>query len=202
MTWLAPGTRRTGRSRSTVTRSAGSARRPPGRRRGHGRVQRFGGRRGRRPVERHGRTDRGRAPHAGPQGGIRRHRLRAPGRVPFESEDKFMATLNRVPTVGPCGSCSRARRIGCSIAARCSGWPTAPSSPLDRPFWEREIEALGRRGCACWPLPCAMSDAGARGLSREDLDQGMVFVGLVGISTHRGRRRSRRSRLCREAGIA
>jgi len=100
--------------------------------------------------------------------------------IPFESENKFMATLNRRPDGGQVllmkGAPDR-------LLDRC-GYQRAPDGgrqPLDRTFWESELERIGGRGervlaAAFKPMP-----AEAEGLSMDDLDEELVFLGVVGI---------------------
>ena len=65
--------------------------------------------------------------------------------IPFESENKFMATLNRLP--------EGARRVFLKGAPdrlldRCASEPGADgtTTPLDRAFWESRIDELGSQG--------------------------------------------------------
>jgi magnesium-transporting ATPase (P-type) len=120
--------------------------------------------------------------------------------VPFESEDKFMATLNRVPDGD-----ARILLKGAPdrLLERCEMQRLADGSigPLDHPAWEREIEALGRQGLRVLAAAARDDDSGAYGLSRTDLDQGMVFLGLVGILDPPRPEAIEAIRLCRQAGI-
>ena len=65
--------------------------------------------------------------------------------VPFESENKFMATLDRVPANGlrilVKGAPDR-------LLSRCAEQRAASgvAEPLDQPFWEKQIDALGGQG--------------------------------------------------------
>jgi magnesium-transporting ATPase (P-type) len=69
--------------------------------RGHGRVQRLGDRRGGRPVEGHRRAHRRRLRTLARKAGFdEQDPTSASPSIPFESDNKFMATLNRVPGGG------------------------------------------------------------------------------------------------------
>ncbi len=100
--------------------------------------------------------------------------------IPFESENQFMATLNRIPGGGArvllkgapdrlLDHCRKERGTEGSIRA------------LDRTFWEKQIEELGDKGLRLLAGAMREVDADKRDLQIEDLRQDMVFVGLVGI---------------------
>ncbi|TVR45113.1 MAG: cation-transporting P-type ATPase [Puniceicoccaceae bacterium] len=120
--------------------------------------------------------------------------------VPFESENKFMATLNELPGGG--------RRILLKGAPdrlldRCAQQLAADGSlvDLDRAFWEKEIETLGDQGLRVLAAACRDVDAGQDGLDLADLEEGMVFLGLVGIVDPPRPEAIEAIRICREAGI-
>lgn len=108
-------------------------------------------------------------------GGHERH-----ASIPFESANKFMATLNSTPE----GS----RRILFKGAPdrlldRCQTERAADGTPqaLARAFWEAQIETLSAQGlrvlaAAARDVPETKTD-----LALEDLDAEMVFLGLIGI---------------------
>src|SRR5258708_8010925 len=72
--------------------------------------------------------------------------------VPFESENKFMATLDRVPGNGLCillkGAPDR-------LLSRCADQRAANGGmePLDLAFWEQQIDPLGGQGLRALPAP-------------------------------------------------
>jgi magnesium-transporting ATPase (P-type) len=100
--------------------------------------------------------------------------------VPFESENKFMATLNRVP-----GGGSRILFKGAPdrLLDRCGRQRGADDSTeaLDRAFWEQQIDELGGQGLRVLAAAARDVDKGKGDLSIEDLEQDMVFLGVVGI---------------------
>jgi magnesium-transporting ATPase (P-type) len=122
------------------------------------------------------------------------------GVIPFESEDKLMATLNRVP-----GGGVRILLKGAPdrLLDRCREQRTGNGSiaPLDRDTWEREIEALGSRGLRVLAAAARDVDAGRRNLTQGDLEDGMVFLGLVGILDPPRPEAIEAIRICRQAGI-
>ncbi|HEN20558.1 MAG TPA: cation-transporting P-type ATPase, partial [Desulfobacteraceae bacterium] len=100
--------------------------------------------------------------------------------IPFESENKFMATLNRHPEGG-----LRIMLKGapdylldrCQFQVREDG----STEPLDQIFWQEEINKLGKMGQRV--LAAAVRDAGSEKntLSMSDVEKDMVFAGLAGI---------------------
>ncbi len=100
--------------------------------------------------------------------------------VPFESENKFMATLDRVPGNGLCillkGAPDR-------LLSRCADQRAANGGmePLDLAFWEQQIDALGGQGLRVLAAASRQVKEDKSELTLGDLDKDMTFVGLVGI---------------------
>jgi magnesium-transporting ATPase (P-type) len=99
--------------------------------------------------------------------------------VPFESEHKYMATLNETP---------EGRRIVLVKGApdrvldRCATeqGPDGRTRPVDREFWEAEIDRLGGEGLRVLAAAARPADAEQRALDPDDLTD-LILVGLVGI---------------------
>ncbi|MCC5834799.1 MAG: cation-transporting P-type ATPase [Opitutales bacterium] len=122
--------------------------------------------------------------------------------IPFESDNKFMATLNRLP--GSDGN----RRIFMKGAPdrlldRCAQQRGASGEiePLDREYWEGWIETLGGQGLRILAAAARPADDGKTELSVVDLDEDMVFLGLVGIVDPPRPEAIEAIAKCREAGI-
>ncbi len=99
--------------------------------------------------------------------------------IPFESENKFMATLDRVPDGG-----ARILLKGAPdrLLDRCQNQRAAEGTEaLDRDFWEQQIEALSDEGLRVLAAAVREVDASHGELTLDDLEQDMVFLGLVGI---------------------
>jgi len=123
--------------------------------------------------------------------------------VPFESENKFMATLHRGP-----GDRTRILLKGAPdrLLDRCSqqGHDGDATEALDREFWEQQIEELSNQGLRVLAAATRDAEAGKGELDLEDLedlDSGMVFLGLVGIIDPPRPEAIEAIKLCREAGI-
>jgi len=121
--------------------------------------------------------------------------------IPFESDNKFMATLNCLPGEG-------GRRIFikgapdrlfefCSQQRGASG----ELEPLDCEYWNGWIDSLGGQGLRV--LAAAIRDVsdGKNDLSIGDLEEGMIFLGLVGIVDPPRPEAIEAISKCREAGI-
>ena len=120
--------------------------------------------------------------------------------IPFESENKFMATLNRPPRGG-----NRILMKGAPdpLLDRCSRMQTASGEAiaLDRAYWERWIETLSAQGLRV--LAAAMRDVPEEksDLSMKDLDADLVFLGLVAIVDPPRPEAIEAIKICRQAGI-
>lgn len=119
--------------------------------------------------------------------------------IPFESENKFMATLNRTPddrvVVMLKGAPDR-------LLDRCSRQLTGDrTEDLDRAFWDDGIRHLSRQGLRVLAAACGEQKANKESLDLEDLDASMIFLGLVGIIDPPRPEAVESIRICRQAGI-
>ncbi|PFG41598.1 potassium/sodium efflux P-type ATPase [Isoptericola jiangsuensis] len=100
--------------------------------------------------------------------------------VPFESANKFMATLDRDPSgagfVHLKGAPDR-------VLDRCATQttPDGGSAPLDRAAWEAHIDELGAQGLRVLAAARTTAPADATRLDADDVDRGLEMCGLVGI---------------------
>ena len=120
--------------------------------------------------------------------------------IPFESENKFMATLNRVP-----GGATRILFKGapdrlldrCALQSRDDN----ATEPIERDFWEKQIEELSSRGLRVLAAAARDVDSGKGDLEMSDLESGMVFLGLVGIIDPPRPEAILAIKACQQAGI-
>ena len=100
--------------------------------------------------------------------------------IPFESANKFMATLNTVP-----GGTRRILLKGAPdrLLDRCTSELGAEDEfqPLDRAFWDEQIEALSADGLRVLAAAAREVAGDKNELALEDLEEDMVFLGLIGI---------------------
>lgn len=119
--------------------------------------------------------------------------------IPFESENKFMATLVKQAAGGRCvlikGAPDR-------LLDRCMHQRGADGSPeqLDRAYWEKAIDELSADGQRVLAAASRAADAQAETLAINDL-QGLTFLGLVGIIDPPRPEAVRAIGICRQAGI-
>lgn len=121
--------------------------------------------------------------------------------IPFDSDNKFMVTLNRVS-----GRDGRKillkgapdRLLDRSSQQRGKG---GQLENLDREYWEKQIKSLAGNGLRV--LAAAYKDTGEshEGLSLEDVKEQMVFLGLVGILDPPRPEAIEAIRECKQAGI-
>jgi magnesium-transporting ATPase (P-type) len=126
--------------------------------------------------------------------------------IPFESANKFMATLNRVPD----HDTPRLFLKGAPdrLLDRCARQLAADgqaTEDLDRAFWEKSIDDLSSRGLRVLAAASRDVDAAKSDLSLDDLspdtDNGLIFLGLVGIIDPPRPEAIAAIKTCREAGI-
>ena len=120
--------------------------------------------------------------------------------IPFESESKFMATLNRTPEGG-----TRILMKGAPdrLLDRCTLERAADGSSvaLDRAFWDHQVEELASGGLRVLAAAEREADAGVAALAMDDLERDMVFVGIVGIIDPPRPEAIEAIAVCRRAGI-
>ncbi len=126
--------------------------------------------------------------------------------IPFESHNKFMATLNRVPD----HPALRLHVKGAPdrLLARCARQLAADGRSteiLDHAFWEHALHDLSSLGLRVLAAASRDTDAAKTDLSLDDLDSdrdtGLVFLGLVGITDPPRPEAIKAIKICREAGI-
>ncbi|MEN5073382.1 HAD-IC family P-type ATPase [Isoptericola cucumis] len=120
--------------------------------------------------------------------------------VPFESENKFMATLDR----GPDGTLDvHLKGAPDRVLDRCATQtsPSGTSEPLDRALWERRIDELGGQGLRVLAAARRRADDGTTTLDADDVAGGLELCGLVGIVDPPRPEAVAAIAQCRDAGI-
>jgi magnesium-transporting ATPase (P-type) len=119
--------------------------------------------------------------------------------VPFESEHKFMATLNRTPEGRRVVLLKGApdRLLDRSTEQLGEG---GRSEPLDRDLWERRIDELSAEGLRVLAAAVAPASPDQQSLQVDDLT-GMTFIGITGIVDPPRPEAIEAIGTCRRAGI-
>jgi len=98
--------------------------------------------------------------------------------IPFESEHRLMATLNRnhegQATIYAKGAPER-------ILAMCSRQHGADAAPLNAKYWQQAAGEAAARGLRLLAIAAKPAASGQYDLSFADLDGGFELLGLVGI---------------------
>jgi magnesium-transporting ATPase (P-type) len=120
--------------------------------------------------------------------------------IPFESDNKFMATLHRAPD-----GAVRILFKGAPdrLLDRCRQQQGSDASPeaLDRDFWEEQIEALSSKGLRVLAAATREVDAAKEDLAPDDLEEDLVFLGLTGIIDPPRPEAIKAIEVCHQAGI-
>ncbi|MFV9506243.1 MAG: cation-translocating P-type ATPase [Oscillochloridaceae bacterium umkhey_bin13] len=120
--------------------------------------------------------------------------------IPFESDTKVMATLNRDPEgrvwMLVKGAPDR-------LLAHCQTERTAAgtSGPIEPAWWEQQIDDLSNQGLRVLAAAIREVDHRKRDLTPADLEQDLVFVGLVAIIDPPRPEAIEAIKTCRRAGI-
>ncbi len=119
--------------------------------------------------------------------------------IPFESEAKYMAILDRIPEDG-----TRLLMKGApdQLLTRCTHQRGADGAdePLDPAFWKERIASLGGQGLRVLGAAARRMPDDAQALAEADL-AGLTMLGLVGIADPPRSEAVEAIRRCRDAGI-
>ena len=119
--------------------------------------------------------------------------------LPFDTDYRYMATLHACEDAG----LLLLKGAPEQVLTRCHAQQTeAGEAPLDHAYWQQRIEALAERGQRVLAAAQKRLDSAGSKLSRDDLDDGMVLLGLFGILDPPREEAVAAVASCREAGIA
>ena len=112
------------------------------------------------------------------KGGMKDFKPKRIDDIPFESEHKYMATLNEVDGkrfIFLKGAPERLLDV-CKKQAVSEG-----TKEMDPDFWKEEMEKIASRGQRLMGIAYREADEGKDSISHDDVEGDMIFLGLVGI---------------------
>lgn len=119
--------------------------------------------------------------------------------IPFESEHRFMASLNQDHKGGAWISVKGAPE---RILEMCSRQRDGDGErELDREVWLQRMDDMAANGQRVLALACREADAGQSSLRFDDVEKDLVLLGLVGIIDPPRDEAIKAVALCQEAGI-
>ncbi|MBD1401690.1 cation-transporting P-type ATPase [Pelovirga terrestris] len=120
--------------------------------------------------------------------------------IPFESHNKFMATLNRVADgelmIFVKGAPDQLLDRSSFQRSTANG-----DEPLDRSFWEDHVEKLSSQGLRVLAAAVRPAKEGQDALNISDIDSDLTFLGLVGIIDPPRPEAINSIAICHQAGI-
>lgn len=119
--------------------------------------------------------------------------------IPFESEQRFMATLHHDHRGNGliCVKGAPERVLEMCSQQRWQG----DDRPLDPVWWQRQVTDMAARGLRLLALACRPTDAEQRNLCFADVERGFTLVGLVGLIDPPRAEAIAAVKRCRGAGV-
>jgi len=119
--------------------------------------------------------------------------------IPFESQHRFMATLNR-NTAGQ--SVIYLKGAPETILDMCQWQQNADGrQPLDKTYWKQRINDIATNGQRSLALACKPAPGDKNKLDFEDVKSGMELLGLCGIIDPPREEATLAVNQCQQAGI-
>lgn len=100
--------------------------------------------------------------------------------LPFDSAHKYMATLNTTPR-GESVILVKGAPDRLLDRSETQLSPNGKIKPLDREYWETQVNALSARGLRVLAAASIAPSNGATKVKAKDVEAGLLFRGLVGI---------------------
>lgn len=119
--------------------------------------------------------------------------------IPFDSRHRFMATLHHGPENGTMAYVKGAPERLISMCTAQFG--DSGPEPIQRDYWTTAIETLGSKGQRVLALAMKDMPNGAQNLSFQDVETGLVLLGLVGLIDPPREEAIAAINECRTAGI-
>ncbi|TVQ67445.1 MAG: cation-transporting P-type ATPase [Balneolaceae bacterium] len=119
--------------------------------------------------------------------------------IPFESDHKYMATLNQLEDGSKRIFVKGAPEV---LLGMCSKQRSADGAePIDPGYWEEQMEKLASNGRRLIAAAYRDAEADRETIEQEDVRQELIFLGLIGIIDPPREEAVEAIRICKEAGI-
>lgn len=122
--------------------------------------------------------------------------------IPFDSRNRFMATLHRAPAGQDSAGVVFVKGGPERVLAMCTHQAHEEQlQPLDPAFWQAHADSMATQGRRVLAVARKSAAAGQERLPFDEVQQGLVMLGLVGIVDPPREEAVRAVRHCHEAGI-
>jgi magnesium-transporting ATPase (P-type) len=122
--------------------------------------------------------------------------------VPFESGNRFMATLHRAPDGQESGNMVFVKGAPERVLSMCGRQAHGDAEqPIDPAYWQEQVEALASRGQRLLAVARKPAAAGEDRLDFNDVQHGLAMLGLLGIIDPPREAAIRAVEHCHNAGI-
>lgn len=118
--------------------------------------------------------------------------------IPFESDHKFMATLNKVDNK----HLIHIKGAPEILLGLCNKQRTADGdTKLDTAYWENAIDTQAEQGRRLIAAAIKEADASKKEIDHEDIHEGLIFLGVIGIIDPPRDEAIESIQICKDAGI-
>jgi len=132
------------------------------------------------------------------KGGLKDFKPERVDSIPFESDHKYMATLNKVDDelfVFMSGAPERVMEF-CTQQYTLDG-----EKDIDKDFWEKSIEEVAAKGQRMLGLAFSKTDSGRTEIDKDTCEKKKIFLGVVGIIDPPRDEVIEAIKECKEAGV-
>jgi P-type Ca2+ transporter type 2C len=118
--------------------------------------------------------------------------------IPFESEHKYMATLNKMDDGVYIFLTGAPERV---LDMSNRQFTANGEAPLDNGFWEKKIEEVAAKGQRMLGAAFIKTDNNRREIEKDEFEKNKIFLGVVGIMDPPREEAIRAIQECKEAGV-
>lgn len=118
--------------------------------------------------------------------------------IPFESDHKYMATLNKLDDGVYVFMTGAPERV---LDMSAKQFTAEGAEELDHNFWEKQIEETASKGQRMLGVAFNKTDSNRTELEKDDLEKNKIFLGIVGIIDPPRDEAISAIKECKEAGV-